>query len=813
MATSTTIAAAAATSTTRRLRAFKRWMRSQSIDCSDALNLIDHAKEGISVRTLCDLHEGDLVATIPKHSCLTIKTSGARNLIETAGLEGYLGLSVALMYEKGLGHQSPWFGYLQLLPENECIPMLWSLEEVDSLLLGTELHKIVKEDKALIYEDWEECIQPLLASAPVELNPDFFGVEQYLAAKSLIASRSFQIDDYYGFGMVPLADLLTVKAQLPSPPLLSLLHHCTTNTFNLTATNNHNPLSFVSHNLLTHCLAQPSPPVCTTLTPTVHNPSNLPFFLITRSLAKLVGILCLRSATVRKEQKIGELWLGFEGEGEVAGEGWVVVAEAGFNHKTGAEDVHFTSISSHLAREDDAEDDHESDEYESMDDSEDNHERDENENIGDREQLSQNSQSRKGASNGGNSECSSASGDDPTVLEMIIVKDVKNGAEVFNTYGVLGNAALLHRYGFTEVDNTYDIVNIDLELVLQWSSSLFSGRHNRVRFSLWRRLDYSGCESQNSEYFEISSNGEPQVELLILLYIILLPDEAYQQLDLTVSMAGNLKESLTVILQKGGNIAMEKAPEMSKDLLLIESVSNALLSLANIRESFYGSNSLKDDIEALKKCCRIKDRKLYHSLTLRVSERTILEKLRTYAAEAAQLSRTVKRGSMRKNLSFCDGVLCIHVRVSSFLFSKWLVMDTHVMLVCCYGNTNAVVNLQAPFRYHDLVNHVYGNFLGLTAENVCLFFKIPYYNNFTLKNDVDIENMVSLVRSFPLQCVDVIIQLQDVEDANNIDSPPHNSQTVPCQTYGPFDEMDVNDEQDLLAKFCPHVSASWANEI
>ncbi|KAI8018109.1 N-lysine methyltransferase setd6 [Camellia lanceoleosa] len=262
MATSATIAAASA----GRLRAFKRWMRSQNIDCSDALNLIDHAKEGISVRTLCDLHEGDLVATIPKHSCLTIKTSGARNLIEAAGLEGYLGLSVALMYEKSLGHQSPWFGYLQLLPENECIPMLWSLEEVDSLLLGTELHKIVKEDKALIYEDWEECIQPLLASAPVELNPDFFGVEQYLAAKSLIASRSFQIDDYYGFGMVSLADL--------------------------------------------------------------------------------------------------------------------------FNHKTGAEDVHFTSISSHLAPEDDAEDNHESDGYETTDDSEDNHERDEYENIGDREQLS-----------------------------------------------------------------------------------------------------------------------------------------------------------------------------------------------------------------------------------------------------------------------------------------------------------------------------------------------------------------------------------------------------------------------------------------
>ncbi|KAL7234162.1 hypothetical protein ACSBR1_017703 [Camellia fascicularis] len=145
-------------------------------------------------------------------------------------------------------------------------------------------------------------------------------------------------------------------------------------------------------------------------------------------------------------------------------------------------------------------------------------------------------------------------------------------------------------------------------------------------------------------------------------------------------------------------------------------------------------------------------------------------------------------------------------------------MDMHVMLGCCYGNTNVVVNLQALFRYHDLVNHVCGNFLGLTTENVCLFFKIPGYNNFTLKNDIDMENMASLVWSFRLQCFDVIIQLRDVEDADNIDSPPHNARTVSCQMYGPFDEMDVDDEQDLLAKFCPHVEkvflpVSWANGI
>lgn len=67
--------------------------------------------------------------------------------------------------------------------------------------------QMVKEDKDLIFEDWKECIRPLLVSMPLELSPQFFGIEQYFAARSLIASRSFQIDEYYGSGMVPLADL------------------------------------------------------------------------------------------------------------------------------------------------------------------------------------------------------------------------------------------------------------------------------------------------------------------------------------------------------------------------------------------------------------------------------------------------------------------------------------------------------------------------------------------------------------------------------------------------------------------------------
>lgn len=216
----------------------------------------------------------------------------------------------------------------------------------------------------------------------------------------------------------------------------------------------------------------------------------------------------------------------------------------------------------------------------------------------------------------------------------------------------MGNAALLHRYGFTEPENPYDIVNIDLELVLQWSSSLFSGRYSRARLSLWRRLDYSACVSQDSEYFEISFGGEPQIELLILLYIMLLPEDTYCELDIALSTAGNVNGPVAMLLSNKSNIFCEETLKMtqkSKNLLLTKSVCDALLSLADIRESLYGTSSIEDDVEALASCCSIREGKLYHSFMLRVSERRILGKLRTYATAGTQ-PRNSRQSSTRKKL-------------------------------------------------------------------------------------------------------------------------------------------------------------------
>jgi len=96
--------------------------------------------------------------------------------------------------------------------------------------------------------------------------------------------------------------------------------------------------------------------------------------------------------------------------------------------------------------------------------------------------------------------------------------------QIYNTYGLLSNAALLHRYGFTEPDNPFDIVNVDLVLVIHVCGGLSSKRHVRRCLTLWRQAGCAPCSSQGTEYFEFSVDGKPQSELLLLLYLIHAPD-------------------------------------------------------------------------------------------------------------------------------------------------------------------------------------------------------------------------------------------------------------------------------------------------
>lgn len=66
--------------------------------------------------------------------------------MEEANLEGGCPLALAVLYELAQKEGSPWYGYLQSLPDTgEDLPMFWS-EEEKSWFKGTELEDPVNND-------------------------------------------------------------------------------------------------------------------------------------------------------------------------------------------------------------------------------------------------------------------------------------------------------------------------------------------------------------------------------------------------------------------------------------------------------------------------------------------------------------------------------------------------------------------------------------------------------------------------------------------------------------------------------------------
>ncbi|KAI8814587.1 hypothetical protein BJ742DRAFT_766400 [Cladochytrium replicatum] len=73
-----------------------------------------------------------------------------------------------------------------------------------------------------------------------------------------------------------------------------------------------------------------------------------------------------------------------------------------------------------------------------------------------------------------------------------IYVSASKGEEIYNTYGKLSNLWLFFRYGYTEVDNPYDIVEVPWEAVVEWveRNALFKSSRSEAnqRIDLWKRV-------------------------------------------------------------------------------------------------------------------------------------------------------------------------------------------------------------------------------------------------------------------------------------------------------------------------------------
>lgn len=102
--------------------------------------------------------------------------------------------------------------------------------------------------------------------------------------------------------------------------------------------------------------------------------------------------------------------------------------ESRFNHKTAAEDVHITTESDNDSGSEKEGTDHESD---GDDGTSSEKEGNDHESDGDDEPVTHDSHSEGGDGSGSDLELSSGSGNESPFLEIIMIKDVKAGAEVY----------------------------------------------------------------------------------------------------------------------------------------------------------------------------------------------------------------------------------------------------------------------------------------------------------------------------------------------------------------------------------------------
>ncbi|KAF6262972.1 hypothetical protein COO60DRAFT_557117 [Scenedesmus sp. NREL 46B-D3] len=168
----------------------------------------------LGVFAVSDVQENQLLCVIPRSAILSPRTTQPAQILEAEKLGGGLALTIAVMYEASLGKASKWAGYFASLPAREYLPMFWSQDELDALA-GTALEGVACDDRRDTQDDYEAHVVPLMAKHKEAFpHPKLCSLQHFRTAASWVASRSFHVDAWHGDAMVPLADIFNHKASL-----------------------------------------------------------------------------------------------------------------------------------------------------------------------------------------------------------------------------------------------------------------------------------------------------------------------------------------------------------------------------------------------------------------------------------------------------------------------------------------------------------------------------------------------------------------------------------------------------------------------
>lgn len=74
-------------------------------------------------------------------------------------------------------------------------------------------------------------------------------------------------------------------------------------------------------------------------------------------------------------------------------------------------------------------------------------------------------------------------------MQVIAASDVAAGHEIHNTYGELGNADLVSKYGFALRNNPFDAIQLDKQQLVA-AARKGAARHKVTKRSFQRRLQF-----------------------------------------------------------------------------------------------------------------------------------------------------------------------------------------------------------------------------------------------------------------------------------------------------------------------------------
>ncbi|KAL9540935.1 hypothetical protein MBANPS3_009402 [Mucor bainieri] len=201
-------------------------------------------------------------------------------------------------------------------------------------------------------------------------------------------------------------------------------------------------------------------------------------------------------------------------------------------------------------------------------------------------------------------------------LQMKAIKDIKQGEQIYNTYGDLCNADLLRKYGFTDEKNEFDLVELDGPLIVEHCNVDQKQDEELIE----RKIDFLMEEGVLDECFVIDTEHEIPLELIVSVHVLCSTPSEFEK--------------------------MEEKQKLPKPRLT-QDVKQIILNILKKRLSRYPT-TVEEDKQALKDATGSKR----NALLVRMGEKNIIEStIQTLSAAPVVAAATTpdKRSSNAKN--------------------------------------------------------------------------------------------------------------------------------------------------------------------